>query len=61
MTHHENAHDHLEAAKDEVKSAAETLVGEAKEKMHDAVEAVSEKLHDAVEKVPADAPVAPAN
>jgi hypothetical protein len=56
MTNHENAHSHLDAAKEEVKDAAAVVVEEVKEKIHEAVESVASHAHDSVDKVHTEEP-----
>ena len=52
MTHSEsNAHSHLETAKDELKSAAAVVAGEAKDKVEEVVAKVAEKVGDAADHV----------
>jgi uncharacterized protein YjbJ (UPF0337 family) len=52
MTHSEsNAHSHLETAKDELKSAAAVVAGEAKDKVEEVVAHVAEKVGEAADHV----------
>jgi hypothetical protein len=52
MTHSENNdHNHLETAKDELKSAAAVVVEEAKEKVESVVAHVAEKVGEAADHV----------
>ncbi len=52
MTHAEsNAHSHLGAAKEELKSAASVVVGEAKDKVESVVAYAAEKVGEAADHV----------
>jgi vacuolar-type H+-ATPase subunit H len=51
MTHEKNAHDHIDAAKDEIKSAAGAVVDGAKEKAHEVVADLAKSVEDAAHKV----------
>ena len=52
MTHSEsNAHSHLETAKDELKSAAAVVAGEAKDKVEEVVAKVAEKVGEVADHV----------
>lgn len=51
MTHEKNAHEHIDAAKEDIKSAAEAVVDGAKEKAHEVVADLAKSVEDTAHKV----------